>query len=497
VQELEAGAGVAGPAGALSVPNANGGIVPHATASLASTLPPPAAAAVAAAAGNVPERAVAIGSPNQGTAVKVAGEMGNAAMQQQLHAMSQHLAEVQRALVESTRRQAAQYQEVKQRFSGVGARISALHNALSELGDDVATAEHKMQEVSSSRDARHKNNNNRRREATARTAGERERMDEDDDAAADMEDDNTRWLCESPEIPAASRSNVQPQPPPPPSQQQQQQQAQRQRPRAQPDASPRSHMDGLQLSARSAHSSDALPALRSPRKEESEPSAACGTTSSPRTAVITATDVTLLTKPHPVSASVAPQLVSPPFSAPTTQSAAEMPRVASGTATTTPLPTTSVAVTATAASIVDSPKKRQREASVAGATSPAASPAKRSLSSVNSLAGTAAGVRAMLSDLLRAPSEAKAKQCIEILAQWAARPAEASPRGGRCGSEEVTQVRVCVPCGCSCGSVHEEPHVPSVAANARLSLAHGRARACAAAGVDGDAGEVRGAAVGR
>lgn len=131
---MEAWAGAA-------VPNANGrGIVPHATASLApSTLPPPA---------SVPERAVAMVSPSGATtALTVGGDAGNAAMQQQLHAMSQHLAEVQRALAESTRRQAAQYQEVNQRFTGVGARISALHYALSELGDDVATAEHKMQEV--------------------------------------------------------------------------------------------------------------------------------------------------------------------------------------------------------------------------------------------------------------------------------------------------------------------------------------------------------------
>jgi len=288
-------------------------------------------------------------------------------------------------------------------------------------------------------------------------------VDEDDDAAADMEDDNTPWLCESPDMPAASRSNVQPQPPPPQQeppqqsqQQQQQRQAQRQRRRAQPEASLRSHTDGgLQPSARAAHSSDALPALRSPRSKEksSQPNAARGGTTGIPCTIHTTIDIAiggaLSAKPSPVSASVPPQPVSPPFSPPKTRPAAAMPRAASGTATTTPLPTTSAAaVAATAASIVDSPKKRQREASVAGATSPAGSPAKRSLATAkHSLEGTAAGVRAMLSKLLRAPSAqqmAQATQCIDALAQWAARPAEA--RGGWCGSEEVTQVcaLVCV-----------------------------------------------------
>jgi gas vesicle protein len=129
--------GVALSPGGVALSPGGVALSPGGVAPLLLGAPPPAAAA-----------ALVVAAPD---ASQVAA---TAALQQQLREMSQQLRQVQLALAESTQRQSKHEQAVNQRFSGVGGRIAALHCALSELGDDVATAEHKVQEVTSSRNRR-------------------------------------------------------------------------------------------------------------------------------------------------------------------------------------------------------------------------------------------------------------------------------------------------------------------------------------------------------
>jgi hypothetical protein len=213
----------------------------------------------------------------------------------------------------------------------------------------------------------------------------------------DVEDDNTPWLCHSPEMPAASRSNIHPQQPPPP------QPTQRQQPAC-------THTSDLPASAR-AHSSDALPELLSPLKKPPPQLPARGSPPlAPVGVVATTSSAPLPTPTRPAAVPVHP-------AQPARQRMAVTPLDSTRGGEPSPSPSPPAAAPG---------KKRQRDAEAAGHLIPLAQQsrgqqpaAKRRLAAATATVG---GVRALLLELLRAPSEPAAAQCAATLAQWAAVP---------------------------------------------------------------------------